>query len=128
MLAKYLAVGLALAAFAAKGVAQSPTTPPQTGVPNTSPPDTASLRPPFLDSAASATQSTARFLEALQELLALQPTPKAATPVRKACPMPVHRPDTSRLERMRVARPSPSVAYPMPRAELKCDNPLDTAK
>jgi hypothetical protein len=46
----------------------------------------------------------------------------------KECPMPVHRPDTSRLEQMRVARPSPAVTYSMPRVELKCRNPLDRAK
>jgi hypothetical protein len=48
------------------------------------------------------------------------------TPVGvKNCPMPVQRPDTSRLERLPVARPSRNVSFPMQRLELRCPNPLD---
>src|SRR5687768_14941403 len=43
----------------------------------------------------------------------------------KTCPMPVQRPDTSRLERLPVARPSPNVSLPIQRMELRCPNPLD---
>src|SRR5687768_6631217 len=43
----------------------------------------------------------------------------------KTCPMPVQRPDTSRLERPPVARPSPNVSFPIQRIELRCPNPLD---
>lgn len=56
---------------------------------------------------------------------------KAALPSRqtpageKMCPMPVQRPDTSKLERLPVARPSPNVSFPMQRLELRCPNPLD---
>jgi hypothetical protein len=52
-----------------------------------------------------------------------------ATPVaQKECPMPVHRPDTTRLEKMRVARPSPTIVYSMPTPDPHCPNPLDRAK
>lgn len=44
--------------------------------------------------------------------------------VVKTCPMPVQRPDTLRLERLPVARPSPNVSFPMQRVELRCPNPL----
>jgi hypothetical protein len=43
----------------------------------------------------------------------------------KSCPMPVQRPDTLRLERLPVARPSPHVSLAIQRMELRCPNPLD---
>jgi hypothetical protein len=73
-----------------------------------------------------ARQSTPEFLEAEQNtaIARQQQTPSTA----KDCPMPVHRPDTSRLERMGVAAPPQNVSYSMPRADLKCVNPLDRSK
>ena len=47
---------------------------------------------------------------------------------QKECPMPVHRPDTTKLEKMRVARPSPTIVYSMPTPDPHCPNPLDRAK
>jgi hypothetical protein len=46
----------------------------------------------------------------------------------KTCPMPVQRPDTSRLERPPVARAPFNVSFPMQRIELTCPNPLDTPR
>jgi hypothetical protein len=76
----------------------------------------------------SATQSIPSFLEPTQPADRLQRIERRSPTTPKECPMPVHRPDTSRLERMRVSQPAPSVSYSMPRADLKCFNPLDQAK
>lgn len=119
MLAKYLAMGFAIAAFGATGSAQTLSTAPRG----------ASLPAvPSVDLRAWETQPTPLFLQAIKERAVTRPAQNAANAAPKDCPMPVHRPDTSRLERMRVYRPSPSVGYPMPRAELRCFNPLDPAK
>ena len=118
MVVKYLAMGFAIAAFGAKGSAQTLSTPR-----GASPPAV-----PTVDIRAWETQLTPLYLEAIKERQ-LTSWPKAQPlPPRKECPMPVHRPDTARLEQMRVYQPSPSVGYPMPRADLKCFNPLDPAK
>lgn len=53
---------------------------------------------------------------------------QAAHVGQKECPMPVHRADTTRLEKMRVARPSPTIVYSMPTPDPHCPNPLDRAK
>ena len=119
MLAKYLAIGFAIATFGAKGSAQTLSTAPRT----VSLPAVSSV-----DIRVWETPPTPLFLQTIEER-PLTPWPKAKPlPPRNDCPMPVHRPDTTRLEQMRVYRPSPSVGYPMPRAELKCFNPLDPAK
>ena len=53
---------------------------------------------------------------------------QAAPAGQKECPMPVHRSDTTKLEKMRVARPSPTIVYSMPTPDPHCPNPLDRAK
>lgn len=53
---------------------------------------------------------------------------KAAPAGQKECPMPVHRPDTAKLEKMGVARPSPTIVYSMSTTHLNCPNPLDREK
>jgi hypothetical protein len=118
MPAKYLTMILVVAVLAAKSNAQ--------GV-NATLSGSLLFGPPVIVSAP----------EKLSTPLSVRPIPQPA-PVRaeqtnaasrlKECPMPVHRPDTSALEQMRVARPSPGVSYSMPRVELKCPNPLDPAK
>lgn len=71
--------------------------------------------------------STDPLLKALLEKAALL-TQQEASRLVKSCPMPVQRPDTSRLERIPVARPSAGMSFPMQRIELKCPNPLDTPR
>lgn len=110
-----LATGLAIAAFTARASAQAAITSPRNTL----------LFAPSVETTASAKQSTPRFLQSAHEAASVHPLRGAAAPFPRDCPMPVHRPDTSALERMRVARPSPSVSYSMPRVELKCFNPLD---
>jgi hypothetical protein len=83
---------------------------------------------PFPEIAASAKPSTPPFLQSSRRPVLVVTTQSAEARIVTDCPMPVHRPDTTRLEPMRVAKPSPNVSYSMPRAELKCPNPLDQAK
>jgi hypothetical protein len=118
MPAKYLTMILAVAVFAAKSGAQEV---------HAILPGSLLFGPPVSISAPAKVSTP----------LSVRPIPQPA-PVRaeqtnaasrlKECPMPVHRPDTSALEQMRVTRPSPGVSYSMPRVELKCPNPLDPAK
>ena len=118
MLPKYMIMSFAIAAFAAKTNAQNPLASPR-----------GSSFPaiPSVDLSLDR-QPTPLFLQAIQERRLTRPDQNAAASSPNECPMPVHRPDTSRLEKMRVARPSPSISYSMPRADLKCFNPLDPAK
>jgi hypothetical protein len=83
---------------------------------------------PFPEISASARTSTPPFLQSGRRPFLIITTQSAEARIVKDCPMPVHRPDTTRLEPMRVAKPSPNVSYSMPRAELKCPDPLDQAK
>lgn len=48
--------------------------------------------------------------------------------VVKQCPMPVQRPDASRLIQMPNIGLSPGAIHPMPRLELNCPNPLDPGR
>lgn len=68
------------------------------------------------------------FLQSMHEIGSSQAGQPSATLSEKVCPMPVYRPDTTRLEKMKIALPSPAVVYSMPRAELRCPNPLDAGK
>jgi len=118
MLAKYLTIGLALMALAAKGRAQGLTAPAPSGL----------LLTPSQDITTSAKNSPPLFLRSIQETKPVRSGQSVVASPMKECPMPVHRPDISRLERMPVAQPSPNVTYSMSRVELKCPNPLDLAK
>ena len=68
------------------------------------------------------------FLKSIDERSGASLKQDATDSVLKDCPMPVQRPDTSQLERMRVAKPSPDISYLMPRPALKCRNFLDRGK
>lgn len=118
MLAKYLTMILAVALLAAISNAQ--------GV-NAAPPSSLLFAPP-VNISASDKESTPLFIRSIQEAAPPRSEQTDTASRLKECPMPVHRPDTSGLEQMRVARPSPSVGYSMPSTELKCPNPLDPAK
>jgi hypothetical protein len=72
--------------------------------------------------------SVAATIEYIHRLEAAAQAKLAAPPGQKECPMPVHRPDTTQLEKMRVARPSPMITYSMPASDPHCPNPLDPAK
>jgi hypothetical protein len=72
--------------------------------------------------------SLAATIDYIHRLEAGARAPQAPAPGQKQCPMPVHRPDTTRLEKMRVARPSPTIVYSMPTPDPHCPNPLDRAK
>lgn len=118
MLPKCLMMSVAIVALAAKTNAQNPVASQHRSSLPAIPPADLSL----------GAQPTPLFLQSIQEPRLTRPDQNAAAPAPSECRMPVHRPDTSRLERMRVARPSPSIGYSMPRADLKCFNPLDPAK
>jgi hypothetical protein len=118
MLGKWLTIGVATAAIATGANAQSPTSSAKAITPLV----------PRADMTASTIQSIPAFLESIQKSEGVQQAQRATVATARDCPMPVHHPDTSRLERMRVAQPSSNVSYSMPRAELKCFNPLDTSK
>ena len=118
MLPKYLIMSVAIAALAAKTDAQNTLTSPRRSSLRAFPPADLSL----------GTQPTPLFLQAIQEPKLTRPDQNAAASLPNCGPMPVYRPDTSRLEKMLVARPSPSISYSMPRADRKCFNPLDPAK
>jgi hypothetical protein len=115
MLARCLTTCFALLALAAEGKAQSPNTSPRPFV-------------PVQDPGAPLKAEAPLFLRSMGESKSADSGQQPASSPLKECPMPVHRPDTSRLERMRVARPSPDVSYSMPRIELRCLNPLDPQK
>lgn len=72
--------------------------------------------------------SVAATIEYIHKLEAEARARQAAPAGQKECPMPVHRGDTTRLEKMRVARPSPAIVYSMPTADPHCPNPLDRDK
>ena len=72
--------------------------------------------------------SVAATIEYIHKLEAEARARDAAPAGQKDCPMPVHRADTTQLERMRVARPSPKIVYSMPTPDPHCPNPLDRAK
>ena len=118
MLLKYLIISVAIAAFAAKTNAQNPLVSLRRSNLPAIPPADLSL----------GTQPTPLFLQAIQELRLTRPDQNGVAPAPSECRMPVHRPDTTRLEKMRAAQPSPSISYSMPRADLKCFNPLGPAK
>lgn len=118
MLEKILSITLALGAIGAKAEAQIPFN--SKGI---TPPNPASV-----DINISAKQSIPAFLEPVRQADRLQSTQRGAATTLKECPMPVHRPDTSHLERMGVAQPPAYLTYSMPRADLKCFNPLDQPK
>jgi hypothetical protein len=118
MTMKALTMCCALVLLAAKAGAQTLSTQTRSSL----------LFTPFPEIAASATSSTQRVPQSSRRPLPAISTQRTDTRVVKDCPMPVHRPDTTRLEPMRVAKPSPNVSYSMPSAELKCPNPLDQAK
>jgi hypothetical protein len=117
-LARRITMTLTVAFFTAKASAQTPITSPRSNL----------LFAPSAEVSASAEQSTAPFLQTVLNATPIQRPRNGTASIRKDCPMPIHRPDTSRTERMPVAQPSPSVNYSMPRAELKCFNPLDQSK
>jgi hypothetical protein len=75
-----------------------------------------------------ANSSVASTIEYIHKLEAAAQARLAVPASQKECPMPVHRPDTTRLEKMRVAKPSPTIAYSMPTPDPHCPNPLDPAK
>jgi hypothetical protein len=75
-----------------------------------------------------AKDSVAATIEYIQKLEAAALTRQGAPAGQKECPMPVHRADTTQLEKMRVARPSPTIVYTMPTPDPHCPNPLDRAK
>ena len=75
-----------------------------------------------------ANSSVAATIEYLHRLEAEARARQAAPVGQKECPMPVHRPDTAKLEKMRVARPSPTIVYSMPTPDPHCPNPLDREK
>jgi hypothetical protein len=75
-----------------------------------------------------AKDSVVATIEYVHKLEAQVRARQAAPPGQKECPMPVHRADTTRLEKMRVARPSPTIVYSMPTPDPHCPNPLDPAK
>lgn len=118
MTMKALTMCCALVLLAAKGGAQTLNTHTRSSL----------LFTPFPEIAASAKTPTPPVLQSSRRPFLIVSTQRTDTRVVKDCPMPVHRPDTTRLEPMRVAKPSPNVSYSMPRAELKCPNPLDQAK
>jgi hypothetical protein len=72
--------------------------------------------------------SVAATIEYIHRLEAAAQARLAAPPGQKECPMPVHRSDTTQLEKMRVARPSPMITYSMPASDPHCPNPLDREK
>ena len=76
----------------------------------------------------SAKDSVAATIDYIHKLEANARTRQAAPIGQKQCPMPVHRADTTQLEKMRVARPSPTIVYSMPTPDPHCPNPLDPAK
>jgi hypothetical protein len=118
MLPKHLIMSVAIAVFAAKTNAQSPlASPRRSSVPAI----------PLADLSLG-TQPTPLFLRAIQKPRLTGPDQNAAASIPICGPMPVHRPDTSRLEKMPVVRRAPSNSYSMPRGDLKCFNPLDSAK
>ena len=120
MLARFLTTCFALLALAAEGKAQSPNTSPRRFVPV--------QVVPVQDPGAPLKAEAPLFLRSMGESKSADSGQKPATSPLKECPMPVHRPDTSRLERMRVARPSSGVSYSMPHIALRCLNPLDPQK
>ena len=120
MLARFLTTCFALLALAAEGKAQGPYTLTRRLV--------AVQVVPVLDPGAPLKAEPPLFLRSMGEPKSAEVGQKPVPSPLKECPMPVHRPDTSRLERMRVARPSPDVSYSMPRIELRCPNPLDPQK
>lgn len=75
-----------------------------------------------------AKDSVAATIEYIHKLEAEARTRQSAPAGQKECPMPVHRSDTTQLEKMRVARPSPMITYSMPASDPHCPNPLDPAK
>jgi len=75
-----------------------------------------------------AKDSAAATIEYIHKLEAEARTRQAAPAGQKECPMPVHRGDTTQLEKMRVSRPSPTIVYTMPTSDPHCPNPLDRAK
>jgi hypothetical protein len=116
MAAKYLIISLAVTIFAGMVGAQNPTASPQSN-------------PIFTSSVDILTPTQQGKLLVLQSHRVVEPIqPGTTASVAKECPMPVHRPDTSGLERMQVERPSPNVSYSMPTAEVRCPNPLDRTK
>ncbi len=75
-----------------------------------------------------AKDSVAATIDYIHKLEADARVRQAAPGSQKECPMPVHRADTTQLEKMRVARPSPTIVYAMPASDPHCPNPLDRAK
>jgi hypothetical protein len=75
-----------------------------------------------------AKDSVAATIDYIHKLEADARVRQAAPAGQKECPMPVHRADTTQLEKMRVAQPSPTIVYSMPTPDLHCPNPLDRAK
>jgi hypothetical protein len=75
-----------------------------------------------------AKDSVAATIDYIHKLEADARARQAAPAGQKECPMPVHRVDTTQLEKMRVARPSPTIVYSMPASDPHCPNPLDRAK
>lgn len=115
MVAKYLPILVTLAALAAKGGAQGlNVSRPADFVLTPSDGVTAETNPPL-------------FLRSINEAERARQRQGVARGV-KECPMPVHRPDTSRLIRMPNVHLSPSVTDLMPRFELNCPNPLDPGR
>ena len=75
-----------------------------------------------------AKDSVAATIEYIHRLEAEARARQAAPNGNKECPMPVHRADTTRLEKMRVSRPSPTIVYSMPTPDPHCPNPLNREK
>lgn len=83
---------------------------------------------PMGPASGSAKDSVAATIEYIHKLEAEARAWQAAPAGQKECPMPVHRVDTTQLEKMRVARPSPGIVYSMPTPDPHCPNPLDREK
>ena len=118
MLIKCLVFSLMFAGLGVNAASQRPFSPSR----NTPSPNLAG------DTLTLGNQPVPLFLKSIEERTGTSLKQNATDSVLKDCPMPVQRPDTSQLERMRVAKPSADISYSMPRPALKCHNPLDRGK
>jgi hypothetical protein len=115
---KYVTITVGLAALASTAGAQGVITAPRSGL----------LFTPWTDVAVGAKDPAPFPLRSDEEAARVQRVPKATTLAQMDCPMPVHHPDTLVVDRLTVGKPPANVSYSMPRADVKCFNPLDRAK
>lgn len=115
MVAKYFLALVGVAALAAKSGAQ--------GVNPSRPADFV-----FTPSAEiTAETNTPLFLRSIKDAERGRQRQGVTVSGVKECPMPVQRPDTSRLIRMPNIHLSPGITH-MPRFDLNCPNPLDPGR